>query len=93
MYDGNFIVFGGQDLKEGMLCSAWKLNIDEVIKNSQSVESEILTKWEYMKCTGAVPQPLSHHTAFVYEDQLYCYGGILGAQGQISNGDFFILDL
>ncbi len=24
---------------------------------------------------------------------MYCYGGLLGAQGTITNGDFYILDL
>ena len=80
-------------MKEGSVNTTWKLNIDEIIRQAEEGESDIIINWESLACAGDAPQPMSHHTAFVYEDQLYCYGGLLGMQGQDSNADFYILNL
>jgi hypothetical protein len=40
-----------------------------------------------------MPEPMSHHSAFIHDDKLFCYGGLIGSQGSKSNGDFWILDL
>lgn len=36
---------------------------------------------------------MSHHSAFIHNGKMYCYGGLIGSQGSSSNGDFYILDL
>jgi len=54
--------------------------------------SNIEAYWEqiiYDK-KGPIPLPMSHHSAFIYQNKLHCYGGLIGSQ---SNGDLWILDL
>ena len=36
---------------------------------------------------------MSHHSAFVYNNKMYCYGGLLGSQSSQTNEGFYILDL
>ena len=36
---------------------------------------------------------MSHHSAFIHNGKMYCYGGLIGSQGSSTNGDFYILDL
>lgn len=36
---------------------------------------------------------MSHHSAFVNDETLYCYGGLLGVHGSTSNNDIYKLDL
>ena len=36
---------------------------------------------------------MSHHSAFIDEETLYCYGGLLGVHGSSTNTDIYKLDL
>lgn len=93
VHDGYMYVFGGQDLKEGSVNTTWKINIESIVEQSSKGQVNVLAEWECLDCKGTVPEPMSHHSSFVYDDKLYCYGGLIGSQGNQSNGDFWILDL
>ena len=93
VHDGYMFVFGGQDLKEGSVNTTWKINIQSIVRQSSNGEANVSAEWEQLNVKGQVPAPMSHHSSFVFENKLYCYGGLIGSQGGQSNGDLWILDL
>jgi hypothetical protein len=93
IHQGYMYVFGGQDLKEGSVNSTWKINIQSIVEQCTQGVTNVVAEWEHLNCKGTIPGPMSHHSAFVHENKLYCYGGLIGSQGSQSNGDFWILDL
>ena len=62
------------------------------MKAAESSQSNIEAYWEQIEYDkkGPIPQPMSHHSAFIWQNKLCCYGGLIGSQ---SNGDLWILDL
>jgi hypothetical protein len=74
-------VFGGQDLKEGSVNSTWKIDVKSIVDQSNSGSNVVRAEWEHVNCKGTMPEPMSHHSAFIHDDKLYCYGGLIGSQG------------
>ena len=93
VHDGSMYVFGGQDLKVGSVNTTWKVDIESIVRQSSQGQVNVNAEWEYLNVKGTVPEPMSHHSSFVHDDKLYCYGGLIGSQGGQSNGDLWILDL
>lgn len=77
-WDKNMLIYGGQDLREGVIGELWMLNLSQ--ENEQ---------WEEIKCEND-PGPLCRHSALVHEDKMYVVGGTNFANE--SNG-LHILDL
>ena len=74
--------------------TTWKINIKGIVDQSNNTSRNLVNaEWEQLNCKGEVPEPMSHHSTFIFENKIYCYGGLIGSQGSKSNGDFWILDL
>ena len=81
VHNGYMYVFGGQDLKEGSVNSTWKIDVKSIVDQSNSGSNVVRAEWEHVNCKGTMPEPMSHHSAFIHDDKLYCYGGLIGSQG------------
>ena len=80
-HNGFMYVFGGQDLKEGSVNSTWKIDVESIVHQSGQGLNSVRAEWEFLNCKGTIPEPMSHHSSFVHENKLYCYGGLIGSQG------------
>jgi hypothetical protein len=81
---GDLYVFGGQDVKVGLLKTLWRINLGSVINlNSTSPEYQATAepqgsdKWEVVETTGPIPDPMSHAAGFcsAMHNRFYIYGG------------------
>ena len=63
--ENKLIVYGGQDIIEGVFNDLWVLNIDEYQDQ----------RWYKIQGSGAFPGPLCRHTAVVYNSSIFIYGG------------------
>lgn len=63
----NFIVYGGHDISIGVFQDMWVLKID--LANAEKM------KWAEVVGLGDLPRPLCRHTAVVYNELMYLYGG------------------
>ena len=90
-------IFGGQDLKEGPVNTTWRINVskvvDEATGNDPHYTAPIGVVWEQLNCSGKIPEPISHHNTFIFNDELYCFGGQIGSSGSSSNGNLLVLNL
>ena len=62
-------VFGGQDLKEGLHNSLWRISLEDVRDNLN------VAKWEEFHAKNEPPCPNSHLTGFVFQGKLFLFGG------------------
>ena len=80
---GNLYVYGGQDVKVGLLKKLWKINLKNVIDlqghmfEGETDEEEDNHKWEVVETTGPVPKPMSHAAGFCSKDtnRFFIFGG------------------
>jgi hypothetical protein len=81
---GDLYVFGGQDVKVGLLKSLWRINLGSVINLDQSHQQHNLAgqakgsdKWEIVETKGNVPDPMSHAAGFcsAIKNKFYIFGG------------------
>ena len=78
IYNDYIYIFGGQDLKEGSINTVWRINIRQIVSGIENDKINIETQWDYLKCKGTIPQPMSHHNSFIFNNKMYCYGGLSG---------------
>ena len=65
----NLYVFGGQDLKEGLCSSLWRISLSAVRDNMSSA------KWEQFRAKNDPPCASSHLTGFIFAGKLFLFGG------------------
>lgn len=85
IFDKRLFVFGGLDIREGSLDSLFELNLDclrdispdELMSpGGDPIQSNF--KWRLVQTTGnqqSVPGRIAYHTACVYKDNVYIFGG------------------
>lgn len=76
VHQGEMFIFGGQD--ENSISSIWRLDLQQINKASQGGKNNIYVNWEQIKIRGKEPEPMTHHTSFVHNNKIYCYGGLIG---------------
>lgn len=83
IFKESLFVFGGQDLKEGIYNTCWRLPIKIIMEGGT-------TCWEEVHTVGTVPPPIAHHCGAIYKDTFYVYGGMIGSD---SNNKIYGLNL
>ena len=82
-------IHGGRDLKEGAMCSLWRVNLTKV--HMMDEDPYLTVEWEPIKTTGQDIGKISHHSAIVVGPmKVLFYGGLIGED---SNDKVYILDL
>jgi hypothetical protein len=76
------LIFGGQDLREGLVPGLWMCTINEEVP-----EEEVWEEWE-VNSNG--PPALTRHTAVLYQDRMYLFGG---TDNTLENQTVYVLDL
>jgi N-acetylneuraminic acid mutarotase len=66
-WNGNIYVYGGQDLREGVFSGLWVLHID--------YEDSRNDYWEKLEGDANAPGELCRHSAVVYGDSMWLFGG------------------
>lgn len=64
------VVYGGQDITIGVFNDLWVLNIDSCNPQCE--------RWYNINAIGNFPGPLCRHSAVVYNEEVYIYGGTNG---------------
>jgi hypothetical protein len=77
------LLFGGIDTSEGVMGGLWSINIQDRYR-----EEDI---WEELPLRAGAPTGLCRHTAVVYENSMYVYGGYDDSSN--SNATTFVLDI
>ena len=65
--NNKLVIYGGQDISEGVFNDTWVLII-----NPDEPANE---RWFTVEGTGECPGPLCRHSAIVYKDLIYIFGG------------------
>lgn len=81
-WNHRLVIYGGQDLREGLVPGLWVCTINEL-----DTSEELWEQWELAENN---PPPLSHHSAILYQDQMYLFGGIDSLR---ENATVYILNL
>lgn len=82
-------IHGGRDLKEGAMCSLWRVNLTKV--HMMDEDPYLTVEWEPVKTSGQDIGKISHHSAIVVGPmKVLFYGGLIGED---SNNKVYILDL
>lgn len=80
--NNKLVIYGGQDITVGVFNDLWLLNIDNI--NPQNEH------WYNIIATGDYPGPLCRHSAVVYNEEIYIYGG---TDGDYENSNLYRLNL
>jgi N-acetylneuraminic acid mutarotase len=63
----NLIIYGGQDIAEGVLDDMWAINLESnLLENLQ---------WERVEALGELPPPMCRHTMVSYDNKVFLFGG------------------
>lgn len=81
IYKDSLIIYGGQDLSEGVFGDMWVFNLNRE-KPSQE-------RWYQVNGSGDCPGNLCRHTSIVYNDEMYIFGG---TDGSTENNSVFVLN-
>ena len=82
IYESKLILYGGQDISEGVFSDMWILQI-----NSSDPSQE---RWQSAIASGDHPGNLCRHSAIVYHTNMYIFGG---NDGSNENTSVYALDL
>jgi hypothetical protein len=83
VWTDKMLVFGGADMSEGVLGGLWSISIKDVYREQDA--------WEELRVGPVAPATLCRHTAIIYENSMYLYGGY--DNSNTSNDSTFILDI
>lgn len=67
MIDNKLVIYGGQDISEGVLDDLWILNLN--------LEYTLEEKWTKIPCGPESPGPLCRHSSVAYKGKKYILGG------------------
>jgi hypothetical protein len=79
--DGYLYIYGGQDLREGVLSSLWRIQLSEALKGDVTWENITATT------TNAPSYAFSHHCGVCYQNKLYFFGGYRQYAGNLGKYD------
>lgn len=66
-WQGKLFIYGGQDLREGVFKDMWVLTMDPGYGDEDS--------WEKIPGDDMAPNMLCRHSAVVYQNRMYIFGG------------------
>mmetsp|Transcript_2846 Transcript_2846/g.2669 ORF Transcript_2846/g.2669 Transcript_2846/m.2669 type:complete len:131 (+) Transcript_2846:155-547(+) len=85
IYNKKLYIFGGHDIREGEQDSLWCLDLTKQPINANSkdtafqdpsLQSDKKAEWIQLPTSGKEkPGKLSHHSAVIYNDKMYIFGG------------------
>lgn len=83
IWTDRMLVYGGTDMSEGVLGGLWSICIKDRYRESDM--------WEELPLGSGSPATLCRHSAVVYENSMFIYGGYDNASD--SNASTYILDI